>query len=86
MVREEWQYNLPPKIRIPFFSFLSFYLRLIIATSPAAEVTSAGPVGHLDVRSQISDILFSRNANRSIVALVHHDAARISNRRPVRPL
>jgi len=53
------------KIRILIFSFLSFRLCLIITTSSAAEITSAGPVGHLNVRSQIESLIFSSNANRS---------------------
>jgi len=64
MVRKsEDNKTLQNKIHILFFSFLSFRLCLIIATRPAAEVTSAGPVGagHLNVRSQIeSSIFFSR--------------------------
>lgn len=40
---------------------VSFRLCLIITTGPAAETTSAGPVGHLDVRSRnVSSIFFSR--------------------------
>lgn len=43
--------------------------RLIITAVTAAELTSAGPVGHLDVRSRIefSIFLFSRN-NGPVVA------------------
>lgn len=74
------------KIRILFFSFSSFHLRLIIVTSSAAEanICWTGRSSRRPVSNWISDILVSRNANRSPLWSITMLCT--SNRRPVRPL